>query len=243
MMINAGNYQIQLPPIASLLVLLVFIGLLSLGFWQMDRAEEKQSLLDLSTQGEQLSRLVLNERIAADKAFRYREVEVTGRYLPGREFLLDNQIVDRVPGYHVLSPFQPEGADWLVLINRGWLPQGADRSVLPQLQLPEGVVSLSGVLNTLPVPGIRLGDPAGVGELWPRVLPYADAQALSALLGMSVSPQLILLDTDASHGYRRQWQIGGFKPEKHYGYAVQWFGLALTLAVLYLLLNSRRRKS
>ena len=51
---------------------------------------------------------------------------------------------------------------------------------------------------------------------------------------------VLLLDPGEPDGYLRQWQAPGFPPMRHLAYAVQWFGLALTLAVIYVVTNVRR---
>jgi len=53
---------------------------------------------------------------------------------------------------------------------------------------------------------------------------------------------LILLDAGEPDGYVRNWAPPGFPPMRHIGYAVQWFGLALALGVIYLVTNFRRTK-
>ena len=52
--------------------------------------------------------------------------------------------------------------------------------------------------------------------------------------------ELVLLDAAEPDGYVRNWAPPGFPPMRHIGYAVQWFGLALTLAVIYVVTNFRR---
>ena len=68
------------------------------------------------------------------------------------------------------------------------------------------------------------------------------AERLAAILGYPLRPSLILLEPEAPGGYRRDWQprFGGFGPERHRGYAVQWFALAATLVILYLAAHARR---
>jgi len=44
----------------------------------------------------------------------------------------------------------------------------------------------------------------------------------------------VLLDPAAPDGYRRNWRPSDFGPERHIGYAFQWFALAVTLVILYL---------
>ncbi|MBE2293473.1 MAG: hypothetical protein IAF00_00925, partial [Phycisphaerales bacterium] len=70
---------------------------------------------------------------------------------------------------------------------------------------------------------------------WPRVIPYVDYPQLSTILGYPLQPAVILLAPEAPDGYWRDWRprFGGLGPERHRGYAVQWFALAVTLIILY----------
>ena len=59
--------------------------------------------------------------------------------------------------------------------------------------------------------------------------------------GQPLYPQLILLDAAVADGYLRDWQPTGLSYERHLGYAVQWYALAATLAVLYVVVGLRKR--
>jgi cytochrome oxidase assembly protein ShyY1 len=65
---------------------------------------------------------------------------------------------------------------------------------------------------------------------------------LSAELGYPLEPAVILLDPEAEGGYQRDWHpsFGGFGPERHQAYAVQWFSLAAALLVIYMVVNTHR---
>ena len=73
---------------------------------------------------------------------------------------------------------------------------------------------------------------------------FIDYERLSDALGYQLLPAVILLDPQQPHGYLRDWRpgFGGFGPERHLGYAVQWFALALTLIVIYVVMNTRRSR-
>ncbi len=51
-----------------------------------------------------------------------------------------------------------------------------------------------------------------------------------------------MLDEGQPDGFVRDWRPPGMTPEKHVGYAIQWFGLATTVAVTWLVLSFRPRK-
>jgi surfeit locus 1 family protein len=65
------------------------------------------------------------------------------------------------------------------------------------------------------------------------------AEALSA----QVYPQVVLLDDDQPDGYLRDWRPPGMAPDRHVAYAVQWFGLAATVLVTWVVLSFKARES
>lgn len=215
--------------------------LLALGFWQLGRAEEKRSLVAAYEEG--ADRLVeVATAGALEQLPRYQRVRLRGRYEPARQVLLDNMPSRHGrPGYQVLTPFRlQQGGE--VLINRGWVPLGATRESLPDIDVGGGARVVTGRLAALPEPGLRLGDPPLLeAPRWPVVLNYPTAQQLTDLYGEPVGEALILLDPQASEGYERAWEARfGFGPERHVGYAVQWFALAAALLAIYVGVNLRR---
>jgi cytochrome oxidase assembly protein ShyY1 len=142
-------------------------------------------------------------------------------------------------GYRVLTPLKLSDGG-IVLIDRGWLPLGTTRQQLPELAVDEQSRSITGLLDELPRPGVRAGN-AGLGSSWPQVLNYPRDNELRSLFGDSLQSRIVLLDADQSDGFERRWQINtGFGPERHVGYAVQWFGLATALVVIYIIVNLRK---
>lgn len=215
--------------------------LLALGFWQLDRAKQKAELQAAFTERFQQPPVPLTGVDPADPASRYRRVIAIGRYDSGHQILLDNQLRDGRPGVHVLTPLRlADGA--AILVNRGWVALGESRQVPPDLAAPPDIMTVTGWLGQPANPGLRLGDAAGADRNWPRMVAYVDYDRLAAILGYPLQPAVMLLEPDAPCGYWRDWQprFGGFGPERHQGYAVQWFALAAALAMLYLAVNTRR---
>jgi cytochrome oxidase assembly protein ShyY1 len=170
-------------------------------------------------------------------------VEGGGRYVAGKTVLLDNQVRDGRPGVMVLSLFQPDGAHRALLVNRGWIALDARR----QLEVaPVDVVNqatVSGLLSRPPSAGLRVENvPWQAGEP-PPMLNWLDLDALARQFDHALYPSVLLLDDGAAHGYARGWQPlpNTMPPERHRGYAVQWFGLALTVLVVYGILWNRRK--
>ena len=111
------------------------------------------------------------------------------------------------------------------------------RSYSPVYTIGGGVV-----LDVLPIPGLRVGPAASPGEAgWPRVLLFPTEADIESALDVDVEARIILLDAGLPDGFERQWRPSlGFGPERHLGYAIQWFAFALLTAVLFVSLNLRR---
>ncbi len=134
---------------------LVTLGLavfVSLGYWQLGRAHEKQALFDAFMQGSQDT--VDATGLGFDELARYQHVRLRGAYDATRQILLDNMpSVTGRPGFRVLTPFErADGRGW-VLVDRGWVPLGATREDLPDVTVGVREREVSGILDVLPIPG------------------------------------------------------------------------------------------
>ena len=215
----------------------------SLGLWQSRRAVEKQSLL-AEVDAVLAHRTPASLAAAADPTHA-RAVEWAageGTFDARGPLWLDNQQRDGRVGVRAYRIFVPhQGA--AMLVDLGWLPLPGDRA-LPAIERPQGVVTLRGLLAPPPSPGLALG-PAlsrqGDGWLMARV----DMAEIGRQTGLSVplAPRVLRLDPDLPMGYARDLTLlsNTLPPEKHRGYAVQWFALALTVLATALILTFRRK--
>ena len=213
-----------------------------LGLWQLDRAEQKQELLAQYEAGQRTQVAITSEN--ADQLSRYQRVSIAGRYDPAHQLLLDNMPSHAGrPGYRVLTPMQ-SAAGWL-LVDRGWLPLGATRSELPNVSVGGAERSITGTMDALPRAGLQLASaPVDPNAPWPRVLSFPTQSDLERQLGHKLIPGLLLLDASQPDGYERVWEAHlGFKPERHIGYAVQWFALAGAALVIFILMGFRTKKA
>jgi surfeit locus 1 family protein len=237
--IRIASRVFQPRPFTTLLAIGLIVGLVCLGRWQLHRAEEKRGLYEEFAAGGGATR-VLN----ADSAPlpRYQHVEAAGAYDSSRQLLIDNMsdAHDRV-GYYVITPFALKGGGW-VLVNRGWVPMGASRAATPRIDVPAGERVIHGRADHLPRAGLTMGHPAALAPPFPVVANFPTVAEIARLLGersWSTGAELVLLDAGEPDGYQREWQAPGFPPIRHVAYAVQWFALALTLAVIYVVTNFR----
>ncbi len=215
---------------------LAFAGIgATAGFWQLDRAGEKRALLARFAAGgaATASRELVSD--AAVAALRYERLRLSGRYDTSHQVLLDNLSFKGRSGYQILTPFMTPGGT--VLVNRGWVPADGNRTVLPDIQVGGEAQEVTGRIDWLPRPGIELtADVPPQDAPWPRRLLFPTSQQISAQLGIPLRDYQLLLDPDVADGFVRDWRPGGMGPDRHVAYAVQWFGLALTVVVIYLVL-------
>lgn len=221
----------------SLLALAGLALFLSLGRWQLDRAEEKRSLVAAFEQGgERLQELPAG----LAPVERYQRLRARGRFDPARQFLLDNMTFDGRAGFRVLTPLVLEDGRVLV-VDRGFVPGSGDRRHLPDIAVGDLPREVIGRADTLPRPGIELTAPPATG--WPRIVSFPRIEEIGAALGQAVFPQVLLLDADQPDGYGREWAPPTMGPDRHVGYAVQWFGFAAVTCILWVLLSFRIEES
>ncbi len=222
--------------LSTILYAFFLILLVSLGFWQLGRADEKRIFLKKQQVANEKD--VIELKSILDKSiteYRYRKIALTGVYDSQHQFLIDNQIVKGKPGYFVLTPFLIDETNETVLINRGWVPLNKDRRILPELAIALLQINLTGRINQFPAVGILLKGAEIPTAGWPSVVQVVNTQILSEKLGYSLLPFQIELDSTMADGYSREWKEIKIMPvEKHIAYAVQWFGLAITLTFLFI---------
>jgi cytochrome oxidase assembly protein ShyY1 len=242
MTIRVGRNRMLLWALAALVIALFT----RLGFWQLARMHEKQAMLAAS-------RAVLAERherplaIAGDpqRARDYDWAAGAGRFIDAPAVLLDNQARDGRTGVHAYRVFQlPGGRASLLLVDLGWLPLGGDRR-MPVIARPTGTLRLAGLLAPPPSPGLASDVPMRQADGTLLSVALSTPAVRQALRLRSLAPRVLKLDPALPLGYARDLDIlpNTMPPERHLGYAVQWFGLALTVLVTALFLTFRKPRS
>lgn len=207
-----------------------------LGFWQLDRAAQKETLqatLDARGSLPPVAQDVLPADAAQAEAQHFRPVQLQGEWKQGATVFLDNRQMNGRPGFFVVTPLMLGPRD-AVLVQRGWAPRDVlDRARVPEVPTPSGTVTVAGLLA--PPPG-RLFDfapgapPSGV------IRQNLDLADHARELGVPLRPWTVLQTDDVAasgDGLLRQWLRPAADVHKHYGYAFQWFGLCALMAGLY----------
>ncbi|MEO8463954.1 MAG: SURF1 family protein [Gammaproteobacteria bacterium] len=218
-----------------------------LGAWQLRRADENRALAEQFAGGDSAKVLGDPPALLTD-ANRFHRVEVRGAYLAAPQFLLDNMLHDGVAGYHVLTALRVEGSTRRLIVNRGWVGSGSDRRTLPDVSASTEPRTITGRIERLPQPGIRLGEPAAPASTPTTesvaVVEYPAIADLAAQLGQPLFDYQLLLDPAEPGGYARDWQAPGVSPERNVVYAGQWllFGVGALGAALTLAIKMLRRR-
>ena len=223
-----------IPTIVFLLILPI---LLRLGFWQLDRAEEKRNLIELFKQQNELGPLSLTGKFKAGAVLNYRLAQVSGSYNSNKLVFIDNKIHQGKTGVYVLTPFKLKNSEYSVLVNRGWVPMGFDRSLLPKVKTPQGELKLNGKLKIITEKPFTVGNQFQSNEGWPALMQWINILEIEKKSELKLLPYIFLLDEKEQSGYVRNWKPVVMQPEKSTSYAVQWFALALALTIIYIVVN------
>ena len=245
-----------------LFTLLIGAGLVwltfSLGQWQTGRAQEKQTLFDAQ------ARALAAEPVSPASArldldnLSYRKIELRGRFEAKALIYIDNRQVNGRPAVQVVQGFRPEGANFLIPVDRGLLLRNpAEPRLAPNM--PAGAMrdgemfNLQGTIlprfaQSAELRGIALGDAENIVmaqsngfEVWSNF----SVDEFEKRTGEPVSNFVVTQQPVAqTTGQQPQASIaGGFyhlavplqeQVAKHRGYAFQWFTMSAVLVLLTL---------
>jgi surfeit locus 1 family protein len=215
----------------------------SLGQWQLRRATQKEALQTAIDSQGRLPALD-NRSLSAAKNLAdlmHRQALLQGRWQVAHTVYLDNRPMGGKSGFWVVTPLALEGSGESILVQRGWVPRDfEDRSRLPAVETPSGLVSVTGRMAP-PPSKLYAFDAMESG----RIRQNIDLTAFSAEIGAPLLPVSLLQTGVASQGLLRDWPAPNTGVDKHYGYAFQWFGLCALVVGLYVwfqLILPRRKK-
>ncbi|GAB3730578.1 SURF1 family protein [Luteimonas pelagia] len=230
--------------VAGWLAALALAGVFAtLGAWQYGRSQSKAATREAATAALEVRDAVpLADAGDAAKRDLLAWSSGTGRFPDAPAVLLDNQQRHGRAGVRAYRVFVPDTGGPL-LVDLGWLPLPGDRA-LPPVPAP-GATRVAGLLAPPPSAGLAAATavPQPGGD---RILATAlDMDALAPLLGTAPpAPRVLRLDPDLPFGHDRDLDVHAntLPPERHLGYAVQWWALSATVLVVALVLTLRRTR-
>ena len=218
--------------ILGLVVTAIFVNL---GNWQLERAAGKREAL-ARFEGHAQSPAVDLEGIERSKIMsRVGQLALAnGGYRRDTVAILDNQSLGGRTGYLVYTAYRIGQTDRHILVNRGWVEADANRYQLPKIVTDPLSPNVTGRLSTPPSEGIRLAGADRIESMGQGILRVQniDFDALSSALDIDLLPISLLLDNEMPGGFIRNWQPPGLDATRHFGYAFQWFALALAVALI-----------
>lgn len=230
--------------LAIALLLMAVPAFITLGFWQLQRAHEKELLLAAFAGNAEAQAIPLEVARQQVKGEVFPRVEVSGRFDLQHGYVLDNQVRGGRLGVLVFAVFEPADGSLPVLVNRGFLATAADGSRAPIPTVEAGLRILHGLYAPPPGVGMRMGGNALARQTqWPKLTVHIDLAEIGADLGRGLDSRVLLLDADAESGFEREWTPQIIPPERHLGYAFQWFCFALAALVIFIVLHWRRARS
>lgn len=227
--------------IPSVFLLLALPLLISLGTWQLHRAAEKRQLQTQFHHNRHIAITLDEIKAKPASALQYRKIRVTGHYDNAHPLLIDNKISHHRIGYDVITPFIPNHHHKILLVNRGWISGTRNRNQLPHITPIIGEQTIEGQIKSIPEKVFLLSQKVHL-DAWPLLIQALSLQQITQAYQKPLFPFVVLLSPTSPSGYTREWRPTLMTPEKHVAYAMQWFALALTLVIIYLALNTQRRR-
>jgi len=220
----------------TLAALFFFVLTLALGNWQSGRAETKRALQARYDAAVREAPIHVGSSLLDRDSVLFRKLEVEGVFDDAHTILLDNRVLNGVAGYHVLTPLRINGSKHAILVNRGWVATGRSREQVPAIPTPAGRVRLEGMAVDPHTRYVELAATTPQGRVWQNL----DFARYAATSGLSLQPVLLLQTSSLPDGLQRSWPRPDTGVDTHVSYAFQWYSLAATLTVLWLIMNVKR---
>jgi len=215
---------------------LFFLPLLvMLGFWQLDRAKQKSTLLENWSQQQADTSVVSSLRniTTADEG---KTVRLEGTYDIERYWLKEAQVLNGKLGQLVMGLVETT-QNLFVIVNMGWVPSNPDRTFITRVELPSSLQPVSGRL-TLPSDSPLTNESDNPQVAWPHRILEVDFEVMSEQCNCTLAPLVIDLHADDINAFEVLSRKINISPEKHRGYALQWFMMALALSILWVVANT-----
>lgn len=208
---------------------LVAVVCVRLGFWQLDRLQERRERNARLLAARAAPVVDLTGGVTDTTALAYRRVRITGRYDSAHDLILRGQVYREVPGVHVVTPLRPVEGDTAFLVNRGFVPAPDAATANTDSLRESGLVEVAGIARPLTA-APDSGRPLAIDgrATWRRL----DLDALRARLPYPIAPIVIAQTPDSAlPRFPRRLEPAALDDGPHLSYAIQWFAFA-TIALV-----------
>jgi surfeit locus 1 family protein len=243
--ISIYNISFNYKLLPSLVFIIFFTLFIKLGFWQLDRADQKKIINMVFIERQNQPAIPLNKETIQMpiKDIIWHHVTISGEFLNDKNIILDNQVVQEKAGFLIYTPFKMLDSNRIILVNRGWYPLSNSRNDIPNIPPITGAQIIEGEVNQMPSSGISLGKVVTekLDESSFR-LQKMDYEVLCSLLGKDLMKYVVKLKKPI---FDKTYVLDSGIPvpdsDKNYGYAFQWFAMAFTLFIIFIRLGVKKK--
>jgi surfeit locus 1 family protein len=233
------RFQFKFTWIPFVAMLIVVVSGIALGRWQTGRAEQKLAVQSMMEARQHQTPIALNG-LMHDIA-PYTRVTATGRFDAAGPIYLDNRPYQGQAGFYVVMPFTFANSDQTVMVLRGWLPRDpAERTRIAPYLTPEGDVQIEGVIKSDAGQVMALGEPES--PIAGAIVQNLTLSRIADERHLSLMPYVFMQTQGDKDGLIRDWPAPEMGADKHRGYALQWYALALTAFIFYIVTGFKRAK-
>lgn len=238
-------YRFQFKLIPILLTLVVIAVCAKLGFWQLQRGEDKQNRLLQIEKYQQLDKITFAKLLELQKLHDPTGiiVQFQGEFLAPYRWLLDNRVVKGQTGYDVLLAMHMAGFEQAVLVNMGWIKADyATRDILPQFDIPSGTVTIEAYVKAKDIASFVLSEQSSNQQQWPQRIQQVNFDAIESQTKVDFFDFVLYAQQQPDYGFVHHYQPVVMPPEKHQAYALQWFLLALAALVIFIFASIENKR-
>jgi surfeit locus 1 family protein len=241
-----GRLEFRFNWIIVACVVLFAGGLVRLGLWQLDRAREKIELQrSFQESGQQQATPILEVPTAGLEfdvlQHQNRRVALKGHYLNDKSIFLIYQTYETQIGYEIVTPFQLDDSDLIVMVSRGWSGISDYQELAGALPQIEGSIMLEGQIY-VPTPKQASLTNAIDEVKWPLVIRYLNMDELAPHFQSPLFPYVVRLAENQPGVLVRHWPVVLVDSGRNFSYALQWLAMAIAVIAVSLILSSNLLK-
>lgn len=221
--------------LSSILVILGVFVLIRLGFWQLDRLEQRREFNDhyLTQISAKPIDLNLQPIPTGLQDMEYREIYVSGYYDFENEIYLQNQAYQNEPGYRVVTSLRIDNSELAVFIERGWVSFTDIENINELNEKYSQKQTIHGIIRN-PESNDKLTEATTSSDNKSNFYLYVDINSLQTITDYHLLPIYIQQKGEGDFGKPiPQIEEIEISEGPHFGYAIQWFFFAGLLGLGY----------
>jgi len=239
-----GELEIRFNWVVAFFVLLVLTGLIRLGLWQLERAQEKMSLqntyMEMGTdQAVPVDDVPMSGLENDARNIQNLHVNATGEFLNEKTIFLIYQTYEDNIGYEEITPFKLDSSEKIVFVSRGWILANTYEETKEKVQPILGKHTIQGqVFVPTPKQADRTNNIDLTNVRWPLELRYLNTLEIAHLFDETYFPYEVRLDEGQPGVLIRHWPTVMVDTSRNFSYSLQWFAIAIALLIVTFILCS-----